>query len=111
MFFLSVIIIHLDAEDDDAADEGDEVGDEQVDIAYQYALNHEGEAANGHHDEARQGNAVGVAGADGLDGLGQIAEDEADAGYPTANVNQCLIIHSFLIFKVSTHKDTKNLGS
>ena len=94
MFFLSVIIIHLDAEDDDAADEGDEVGDEQVDIAYQYALNHEGEAANGHHDESRQGNAVGVAGADGLDGLGQIAEDKAKSGYPTTDVYQQCMFHS-----------------
>ena len=105
--FLPIIVVHLDAEDDDAADEGDEVGDEQVDVAYQYALNHESEAAYGHHDEAGQRDAVGFAGANGLDGLWQIAQDEADAGYPAANVNQCLIIHSFLIFKVSPTKIRK----
>ena len=79
--------MHFDSEDDDTADEGDEVGDEQVDIPEENTLNDEGKTADGHHDEAWQGNTVCITCANGLNGLWQVAENEADAGNPTANVN------------------------
>ena len=80
--------MHLDDKDDDAAGEGDEVGKEQEDtLASEHpTLKHKGKTANRHHDKARQGDAVGVTRTNGLNGLRQIAEDKADAGYPTKNV-------------------------
>ena len=96
--FLPIIVVHLDAEDDDAADEGDEIGDKQVDVAYQYALNHESEAAYGHHDEAGQRDAVGFAGAYGFDGLWKIAEYHGDAGNPPENFENEGIVHRLQCF-------------
>ena len=62
--------MHLDNKNDDATGEGDEVGDEQEDTLTPEhpPLCYEGGTADGHHDESRQGDAVSIACAYGLNG-------------------------------------------
>jgi hypothetical protein len=76
LFLLEKIVIDFDAENDAAADGGDEVRDEKrpegVGLV-QDALEHETHASYSHHEECGQCDAVSVPRADGLDGLGQIA--------------------------------------
>ena len=58
VFLLEVVVVDLDAEDDAAARRGDEVRqEERPDDVWlvQQPLQHEGEAAHGHHHERRQG--------------------------------------------------------
>ena len=43
--FLEVVVVHLDGEDDDAAGEGDEVGERHVIIRADETLYHEAKAA------------------------------------------------------------------
>ncbi len=81
------VILHFDDEDDDAAGEGDEVGEQQIVVLDQQPLDHEGKAADGHHDETGQRDAVGVTCTNRLNGLGQITQNQTDAGYPAAKVN------------------------
>ena len=86
LFLLEIIIVHLDAEDDDAARSGDEIGDEKRphDVGLmENALHHETKSANPHHQKSGEGNAIGVLGTDGLNGLGQVAQHHGDAGRPT----------------------------
>ena len=85
--FLEVVVIHLDSKDDDATSAGDEVGGEQVPVTKKCTLHHEGSASDGHRDEARKRNTVGVACSNGLDGLRQISEDESEGSYPTTGVD------------------------
>ena len=77
---LFCVVVHLDDEDDEGAQGGDEVGDEQGDVAEEGSLHDEEDAAEAHHAECAEGDAFGVACADGDDGLGQIAEYHAYAG-------------------------------
>ena len=78
MFFVRVVV-ELDAEDDDRADGGDDVGDDQRPVLQHDALDDEEYRAEAEHAEGGHGNAVGVAGLYGGDGLGQIAQHHADA--------------------------------
>ena len=81
-----VIVVHFDGEDDGAAGEGNKVGERHVVIRADEPLHHEAEASHSHHDEAWQRDAIGVASADGLKGLWQIAQDQAKTAHPTADV-------------------------
>ena len=88
-----VVVHHLNDKDDDRRGGGNEVGDEYKDAcpdalfdAKHKPLAHKTKAAHGHHDETWQRNAVGVAGTNGLKGLGQIAKDESQAAKPTKNL-------------------------
>jgi hypothetical protein len=81
------VILHFDDEDDHTAGEGDEVREQQVVILNQQSLHYEGKAADGHHDEAGQGDAVGVTRTNSLNSLGQITQNQTDAGNPAAKVN------------------------
>ena len=95
-FFLEIVVVHLDDEHDAAACGGDEVGDEQRpdDLGLvEQALEHEAETADGHHQEGGQGYALGVARADGLNGLGQIAQHHGDAGNEAANLVERILLH------------------
>ena len=87
LFPLLKVILHFDDEDDDAAGEGDEVREQQIVVLNQQPLDHEGKAADGHHDKAGQRDAVGVTCTNGLDGLGQIAENQTKSGNPATDVN------------------------
>ena len=53
LFLLEIVVIHLDAEDDDAAHCGDEVGPEDCEAlakdAKHNTLQHKGDAANANH--------------------------------------------------------------
>lgn len=72
LFFLEVVVVHLDAKDNDATDGGHEVCDEQRPDDFRLvkqSLQHKADAANSHHQEGGQCDAVGVTGLDGLDGL------------------------------------------
>ena len=83
---LEIVVIHLDAEDDDAANGGDEIGKEKGPERIrlmQYPLQHETRASYAHHEEGGQSNAVGVTGANGPDGLWQIPQYHRDARRPT----------------------------
>ncbi len=96
LFLLEVVVVDFDAEDDAAAGRGDEVGQEERpdDVGLvDEPLYHEGEAANCHHQEGGKGNAVGVARANGLYGLGQITQHHAYAGYDAANVEDKVVGH------------------
>ena len=84
--FSEIVVVHLDGEDDDAAREGDEVGERQVIVRADKSLYHEGEGADGHHDETWQRDAIGGACADGLNGLGQITQYQTKTAYPAADV-------------------------
>lgn len=85
---LEVVVVHLDAEDDDAAHGGDEVGNQQrpenLGLVEQ-SLQHEAETAHGHHQESWQRDTVGVACPNGLNGLWKVTQNQADAGYPSAD--------------------------
>ena len=94
---LEVVVVDLNAKDDEAARSSDEVGDEQrpQHIGFvQQALQHEAHTADTHHQEGGQGDAVGLACANGMDGLGQIAQNHRDAGYPAANLIERSLFHS-----------------
>ena len=81
-----IVVVHLDGEDDDATGEGDEVGERQVIVRADKPLYHESEGADGHHDETWQRDAIGGAGADGLNGLRQITQYQTKTAYPAADV-------------------------
>ena len=83
---LEVVVVHLDAKDDDATHKSDEVGEHDVIIRADETLCQKAEGTYGHHDEARQGDAVGVACANGLNGLREITQHKADAANKAADV-------------------------
>lgn len=94
--FPEVVVVYFNAEDDETAYRGDEVRDEQENaVAAEHdSLNHEADAPDGRHQERRQGNVVGLSGTHGADGLGQIAQNQADAGYRSADVEEKLMFHN-----------------
>ena len=99
---LEIIVIDFDAENDAAADGGDEVRDEKrpKGVGFvQDALEHETCASYSHHEESWQGYAIRVPRADGLDGLGKIAKNHRDAGHPTQNTKKgSLIFHNLYMY-------------
>ena len=77
-----VVVVDFDAEDDGGGDGGDGVGDDEWDVdgfAVE-ALDYEEDRAEAHEEEGGKGDGVGVACADGVDGLGEVAEYHADGG-------------------------------
>ena len=66
---LPIVIIHLDSEHDRARQCSNDIGDKQGPIFQHQALDSEEDSAQAHHQKSRQGNAIGVMGADGVDGL------------------------------------------
>ena len=83
---LEVVVVHLDAKDDDATNECDEVGEHDVIIRADETLCQKAEGTYGHHDEARQRDAVGVACANGLNGLREITQHKTNAANKAADV-------------------------
>ena len=75
MSLLYEIVIYLDAEDYHRRGGGDEIRNCMRQIVGQDALKEEEKAAKAHQKECRQRNAVCVASADGIDGLGHIAHN------------------------------------
>jgi hypothetical protein len=74
-----VIVPHFDTEDDSCTSSRDEVGNEKEDTntdtllnAQHQTLTHKTKAANRHHDEAWQGDAVSLTGTNSLNSLRQI---------------------------------------
>ena len=94
---LEVVVVHLDAKDDEAARGGHRVGDEQCPEGLwlvQDALQHEADATDSHHEKGWKRDVVGLACANGLNGLWQIAEYHADAGDPAANFVKDSLFHN-----------------
>lgn len=79
------VVVNLYAENYCGAHRGDYVGDNKRPVAQHEALHDEEHRAKTQHYEGGQGNARGVAGAYGGDGLGQVAQHHADACQPTYN--------------------------
>ncbi len=74
-----MVVLHLDYKDDSCAGGGDEIGNKEKDSRADTLFNtqhkpltHKAEAAQGHHAETGQRDTVGLAGANGLNGLRQI---------------------------------------
>ena len=69
-------------EDCGGADKGNQIGDNQrpVDRVAQESLDYEECRAKPHQHEGREGDGVGLTGADGVDRLGKIAENHAERG-------------------------------
>ena len=74
------VVVHFYDENYKGAECGDEVGHQQRDVVQECSLHYEEDAAEAHHAEGAEGDAFGIAGADGDYGLGQVAEDHAHAG-------------------------------
>ena len=91
LLFLDIVVVDFDAEDDYAADSSNEVGDKQrpkhVGLMQQ-ALQHKTHATYTHHQERGQGDAVGIAGADGVNSLRQVAQNHCDAGHPAEDLEK-----------------------
>lgn len=87
LFFLGAVVVQLDDDDDDAGDGGYHVGDEQWPVACEGTLYDEEDAAEAEHDEGGHGDGVGLAGLDGVIGLGYVAAYHADGGGCSDYVN------------------------
>ena len=94
MSFPEKIVIHLYAEHDHRRGGGDAVRDRQRPVLRQDALDDEQEAAETHQEECRQGDAVSVAGADGVDGLRHIAQNHAHRGGIANDVAESEVKHN-----------------
>ena len=108
-FLLKIIIIDFEAEHDATTRRRHQIRQKQrpkhVGLV-QNALQHEADGADAHHEEGGQGYAVSIAGADGLHGLGQVAQYHADAGYPTQDGENGVIVHRLecLLFVLQRYK-------
>lgn len=105
-FAFLAVVDDLDDEDDHRADGGDGVGEYEspagghADVhANHDALDGEEQASQAKHDECREGDAVRLAGADGGDGLGQIAQHQADGGKGAKHAHPYFCCHNLLSFK------------
>lgn len=74
------VVVDLDGKHDGRRNGGDGVRDHQRLVEEQDALDHEKDASEPKQEEGWEGDTVGVAGADGVDGLREIAADHADGG-------------------------------
>lgn len=80
--------MYLYAKDYAAAQACDGIGDEHGPYyiwLVQQPLQHKGKSSNSHHQECRQGNAVGIACAYGFNGLWKITEYKPYACHVSAN--------------------------
>ncbi len=78
-----MVVIYLDTEHYGRADRGDDVGDYKRPVVEQQTLYNEQDTSQPEEQEGGHGYAVGLACADGVDGLRQIAHDHADCGTVT----------------------------
>ena len=101
---LDVIVIYLYSENNSAANRCYEIGHKQEYsvLAQHETLYHEANTSNGHHQEGCQCYVIGLPRADSLNGLRQIAKHQTDAGHPTYNVKECLMIHETELLEVET---------
>jgi len=108
LFLAEIVVLYLYAEDYHAADGGDQVGDEkEYPLATEHvALNHETDAADGHHEKRSQGDVVGAASTYCLNGLGQVAQDQADACRPADDLIESVCLHCHYCFFSGFCEDT-----
>jgi len=85
---LEIVVVHLDAKHNRTRDGRDHIGDEQGPVLEQEALDGKEDAAQAHHQERGQGNAVGVMRADCVNRLGHVTEHQTDGCSVTDNVGQ-----------------------
>ncbi len=78
LLFLKKVVIHLDAKHDGARDSGNHVGDEQGPVLEQQALDGKEDATQAHHQEGGKGNTIGIMGADGVDSLRHVTQNQAN---------------------------------
>lgn len=88
VFLFVAVVGEFDAEHYYTGDGGDGVGDDEGPVVDHYSLNHKENASESEQEECRHGNAVGVTGADGVDGLRKIAADHTDGGCVTYDVDE-----------------------
>ncbi len=102
LFLLKIVVVHLYAEDYQAADGGDEVcGEQEYPCTTEHvALNHKAYSTYCHHQERCECYVVGVACLDGADSLWQITEDKTNACHPANYYIECTFCHSvsYLMF-------------
>ena len=86
-----VVVMDLDAEHDGRRYCRDGVGDDQrpVDGVAETSLHNEEDAAQTHEQKCGKGDGVGVAGADGIDGLWHVAQHHTDGCHVAKNLKQC----------------------
>ncbi len=86
--FLPIVVIHLDAKHNGTRHGRDDIGDEQGPVLEHQALDGKEDAAQAHHQERGQGDAIGVVGADGVNRLGHVAQYQANRCGVTDDVGQ-----------------------
>ena len=99
-FVLEVVVVDFDAENYAAATRGNEVCEKQRpdDVwLVQEALKHEGKASDGHHQEGRKCDTVGVTSANRLYCLRQISQNHADACHYSANAKNRVLFHHIIL--------------
>ena len=72
LFLFEVVVVDFDAGDYDGANASHDIGDGQRHIFEENALDNEENRTEPHEQKCRHGYAVGLAGADGVDGLWKI---------------------------------------
>ena len=77
---LAGVVVYLDAEYNQRAHRGDDIGDYKRPVSHGKALDYKEYRAETEHTEGRHGDAVGIACADSDYRLGQIAKNHADRG-------------------------------
>ena len=80
LFLFEIVVVHFYGEDDSAHGGGAEVAEEERPIFAQQALDAEKHATDAHQQECAEGDVIGFAGFERLDGLRQIAEHHANGG-------------------------------
>ena len=85
LFFLFAVVMDFDGEDNNGANRGYDVGNDQRHIVEQQALDYEQHRAGAESQKRRHGYAVGLARAYGGYGLGQIAAYHANGGKVAEN--------------------------
>jgi hypothetical protein len=96
LFFLDIIVVNLDGENNQAACRRNQVGDEQRPEyvwLMKHSLKHETGTADTHHQEGRQSDTIGVAGTNGVDSLRQITQNHRYACQPTTNFVKKTLFH------------------
>ena len=90
---LFAVVDDLDGDDNHRADGGDDVGDDEGPVADEDALDDKEERAEAHHQEGGHGDALGVAGTDGDDSLGHVAQNHRDRSGPSEDGGPKFSVH------------------
>lgn len=88
VFLFVAVVGEFDAEHYYTGDGGDGVGDDEGPVVDHYSLNHKENASESEQEECRHGYSVGVTGADGVDGLREIAADHTYSGCITYDIDE-----------------------